>query len=165
MAVSRILLVDDEIAILNGWKRALQSSGYVVKTAQTAKAALELCDEYTFDIVVLDYIMPTMKGLELLTRIRKIRPLIRSILVSGKLDTGFDDSTLTTDLRESVEVDIYLHKPISNQKLRESIDSLLTNDSSSEWKAIASKTLKSKAATIKTAKAASKKLDKLRKKR
>src|SRR5437016_352598 len=142
MAVTRILLVDDELAILNGWKRALHGSSYVVKTAQTAAAALDLCDQYTFDVVVLDYIMPSMKGLELLTRIRKIRPLIRSILVSGKLDTGFDDATLTNDLRESVEVDIYLHKPISNQKLRESIDSLLTNDSSSGWKAIASKTLK-----------------------
>jgi DNA-binding response OmpR family regulator len=162
---ARILLVDDEIYILNAWTKALQSSGYVVKTAQTAKAALELCEEYTFDVVVLDYIMPTMKGLELLTRIRKIQPLIRSVLVSGKLDTGLDDATLATELRESVEADDYLHKPISNQRLRESIQSLLAESSSKEWKSLASKTLKAKAVTIEKAKAATKKLDKIRKKR
>jgi CheY-like chemotaxis protein len=161
----RILLVDDETTILNAWTRALKSSGYVVKTAQTAKAALELCEEYAFDVVVLDYIMPTMKGLELLTRIRKIQPLIRSVLVSGKLDTGYDDATLATELRESVEADNYLHKPVSNQKLRESIQSLLADSSSTEWKSLASKTLKSKAVTIEKAKAATKRLDKIRKKR
>ena len=161
----RILLVDDETAILNAWARALQSSGYIVKTAQTAKAAIELCEEYAFDVVVLDYIMPTMKGLELLTRIRKVQPLIRSILVSGKLDTGYDDATLATELRESVEADNYLHKPVSNQKLRESIQSLLEDSSSTEWKSLASKTLKSKAVTIEKAKAATKKLEKIRRKR
>ncbi|HKO61584.1 MAG TPA: response regulator [Pyrinomonadaceae bacterium] len=161
----RILLVDDETGILNAWTRALQSSGYIVKTAQTAKAAIELCEEYAFDVVVLDYIMPTMKGLELLTRIRKIQPLIRSILVSGKLDTGYDDATLATELRESVEADDYLHKPVSNQKLRESIQSLLADSSSTEWKSLASKTLKSKAVTIEKAKAATKRLDTIRKKR
>jgi CheY-like chemotaxis protein len=161
----RILLVDDEAAILSAWTRALKSSGYVLKTAQTAQAAIQLCEEYTFDVVVLDYIMPTMKGLELLTRIRKIQPLIRSILVSGKLDTGFDDAALATELKESVEADEYLHKPISNQKLREVIQSLLADSPTNDWKNVASKTLKSKAVTIKKAKAASKKLDNIRKKR
>jgi CheY-like chemotaxis protein len=137
----------------------------VVKTAQTAQAAIQLCEEYTFDLVVLDYIMPSMKGLELLTRIRKAQPLIRSILVSGKLDTGFDDTTLATELRESVEADEYLHKPISNQKLRESIQSLLDDSATRDWKSLASKTLNAKAVTIKKAKAATKKLDSIRKKR
>jgi DNA-binding response OmpR family regulator len=161
----RILLVDDETAILSAWTRALKASGYVVKTAQTAQAAIQLCEEYTFDLVVLDYIMPSMKGLELLTRIRKAQPLIRSILVSGKLDTGFDDTTLATELRESVEADEYLHKPISNQKLRESIQSLLDDSATRDWKSLASKTLNAKAVTIKKAKAATKKLDSIRKKR
>ena len=161
----RILLVDDESAILSAWTRALKSSGYVVKTAQTAQAAIQLCEEYTFDLVVLDYIMPSMKGLELLTRIRKAQPLIRSILVSGKLDTGFDNATVANELKVSVEADEYLHKPISNHKLRESIQSLLADSVPREWKGLASKTLKAKAITIKKAKAASKKLDAIRKKR
>jgi YesN/AraC family two-component response regulator len=109
--------------------------------------------------------MPTMKGLELLTRIRKIQPLIRSVLVSGKLDTGFDDATLAAELRESVEADDYLHKPISNQKLRESIQSLVAETTPKEWKTLASNTLKTRAVTIEKARAATKKLERIRKKR
>lgn len=165
MSVTRILIVDDEIAISSAWERALRNAGYFVKTANTAKDALALCEEHSYDVVILDYLMPTMRGLELLTRIRKIQPLVRSILVSGQLNTAKDEQTLTADLKQSVEADLYFHKPVSNQRLKEGVASLLSENAPNDWKAVAEKTLQAKKITIQGAKATAKELDKLRKKR
>ncbi|HEX8634116.1 MAG TPA: response regulator [Pyrinomonadaceae bacterium] len=165
MPVTRILVVDDEAAISNAWQRALRNAGYFVRTANTANSALTLCEEHSFDVVILDYLMPTMRGSELLTRIRRIQPMIRSILVSGQLDTDIDENTLSADLKQKVEADIYFHKPVSNQRLREAIASLSTDDPLKDWKKVADRTLQAKKVTIKGAKATAKDLDKLRKNR
>lgn len=165
MPVTRILIVDDEVTILRAWERALRNAGYSVWTASTAQSALDQCQEHSFDVVILDYLMPTMKGLELLTRIRQIHPLVRSILVSGQIDTAIDEQTLTADLKQSVEADLYYHKPVSNQRLRDAVASLLTESSPISWKEVANKTLQAKKITIKSAKTTAKDLNKLRKKR
>jgi DNA-binding NtrC family response regulator len=165
MSVPRILIVDDETDIVNALGRAMRIAGYEVKTAQTAEEALALCDEYTFDVVVLDYIMPSMKGLELLTRMRKVQPLIRSILVSGKIPTRLDESSLETELKGSIEVDTYLHKPVATQRLKEVIEQLLKKHLLDDWKDVAKSTLEGRRPTIKDAKEATKVVDKLRKRR
>jgi CheY-like chemotaxis protein len=165
MAVVRILVVDDETTTLRGWKRALKYAGYLVWTAETAPRALTLCDEHTFDVVILDQYMPSMKGIELLTRIRKVQPLVRSIIVSGKLDDLLDEKTLAANLKETVEADEYLHKPVSNERLKETVVSLLSDESSTDWKAIAKTSVKARAVTLGAAKATSKRLNAIRKKR
>jgi CheY-like chemotaxis protein len=164
MAVTRLLVVDDETTTLRGWKKALTYAGYMVWTAETAPRALELCDEHTFDVVIVDQYMPSMKGTELLTRIRKIQPLVRSIVVSGKLDDLFDEKKLTTELHENLEADEYLHKPVSNERLIKTV-ALLLSDASSDWKGVAKTAVKARRVTLKAAKAASKKLNAIRKKR
>jgi CheY-like chemotaxis protein len=165
MAVIRILVVDDETTTLKGWKKALAYAGYMVWTAETAPRALKLCDEHTFDVVIVDQYMPSMKGTELLTRIRKIQPLVRSIVVSGKLDDLIDEKQLTADLRQNLEADEYLNKPVSNERLLKTVSSLLSEESSADWKGVAMKAVKSRSVTLKAAKAASKKLNAIRKKR
>src|SRR5437870_13014966 len=109
---SRILVVDDEIDELAGWETVLRKAGYAVITASTANRALELCESTVFDLVILDLIMPKMKGLELLARVRKSSPLIRSILISGKLDSNVRAQDVREYIRGEVETDKYLHKPI-----------------------------------------------------
>src|SRR6185295_11148677 len=121
MAVASILIVEDERTVLRALARAMRLAGYKVEGAETADAAISLCDEHTFDLVILDYLMPSMKGLELLTRIRRVQPLVRSILISGKLDSEFDEDTLAADLRRSVEVDVYLHKPVPPKRLKDEV--------------------------------------------
>jgi DNA-binding response OmpR family regulator len=165
MAVIRILVVDDELTTLKGWKRALGYAGWKVWTAQAAAAAMKFCDEHTFDVVILDQFMPTMKGTELLTRIRKVQPLIRSIIVSGKLDDLFDEKGLGTELKQHIEADAYLHKPVSNDRLRETVNNLLNDESPIDWKGVAKRTVKARNVTIKSAKATSRKLNQIRKKR
>ena len=163
MPDARILIVDDEVAILKALRRGLSMAGHQVEVAPTAGMALELCNEHTFDVVVLDYVMPTMKGIELLMRIRKRQPLIRSILISGQLDESVDERWLTADLKEKVEVDVYLHKPVSNDRLKEEIHELLEVTGPTNWKGIAERTIKARKGKLIQAKAAMKKLDQMKK--
>lgn len=158
----RILIIDDEKQVLESWQRTLKFDGHSVSTARTADQALRECDEHSFDLVVVDFIMPSMNGVELLRRIRKKLPLIRSIVISGKIDKGVSAPDITKSLQESVEADLYLHKPVSNNHLLASIRELLTNPvSEKNWDEIAKKAVAARIATIQSAKEASKNLRKL----
>lgn len=162
----RILIVDDEKAELESWRRALELSDFFVMTAQDAKTALKMCDEHVFDLVLLDFIMPSMTGIELLGQIRKRQPLVRSIIVSGKIDPEVDEDTLTNELRSSIEADVYLHKPVSNNRLKETISQLLEKlQDSKDWEDIASIAVKAHRITAASTKQASKSLKKHKKKK
>lgn len=157
---SRILIIDDEKLVLDGFKTALELEGYKIWTALEAKAALKIVQEIPFDVIVLDFIMPGMDGVELLARIRKHQPLVRSIIISGKIDIKSSEDDLTKLLGEQVEADLYLHKPVSNERLVASVKSLLTNPTGSDWKAVAGQLVQKQGAPINKAKATAKNLKK-----
>jgi DNA-binding response OmpR family regulator len=85
----QVLAVDDDSDVLGPMERCLRLRGFDVFTATSAEAALALCDEHSFDLVILDFIMPGTDGLELLARIRKVCPLARSVVISGQLDRSY----------------------------------------------------------------------------
>ena len=162
----KILIVDDEKLERESWERALRLEGYSVWTAPGAEQALEQCDGHSFDLVILDFLMPGTDGVELLQRIRKRLPLVRSIIVSGKLAEEVGESDVSTMLRETVEASRYLHKPVSNERLKACIEELLTSHPSEKsWQDIAKMAVNAKNAKIRSAKEASKNLRKLLKKK
>lgn len=153
MASGRILVVDDEKEELEGLWRTLKLGGYSVWKARTAKEALELCDEHHFDLMVVDLVMPNMTGIELLGRVRKKLPLIRSIILSGKIVESGSESELANILRERVEADLFLKKPASNDRLSNSVAELLsTANQSNNWRQRAKRAVDVQRATIKYAK-------------
>jgi len=89
---ARILLVDDEPAVLKAWTKALRHAGHHVTSASSPDEALVAADEHIFDVLVVDYVMPAMTAVELLARVRKKQPLVRAIVVSGRIE-----GTLTED--------------------------------------------------------------------
>jgi PAS domain S-box-containing protein len=86
-----ILCVDDEQTMLNSLKTALKrilGEGYLIETIEDAQEALVILDElwqdgYEIPIVISDYIMPNMKGDELLRRIHAILPKTLKIMLTG----------------------------------------------------------------------------------
>jgi two-component system sensor histidine kinase/response regulator len=80
---SGILVVDDERGIREGCRRALVPLGYTVDVADTAAAGLRMLREGSYDLVLLDLMMPGMSGMEALGRFREIDPDIVVIIITG----------------------------------------------------------------------------------
>lgn len=80
---ARILLVDDNHFGLTARKMILEDAGYGVETALSGEDAWELIQKIQFDVVVTDFRMGLMDGVQLIGLIRQSGSLARIILLSG----------------------------------------------------------------------------------
>jgi CheY-like chemotaxis protein len=86
LSTPKVLVVDDEPAVLALVSRALSARGYEVHAASHPRRALELAQAMPcFDLVVSDVIMPEMCGPELVRRIARICPTVAVVMMSGYL--------------------------------------------------------------------------------
>ncbi|MEW6264978.1 MAG: response regulator [Thermodesulfobacteriota bacterium] len=112
----RILVVDDDRGILNALKASLASCGHEVFVADSGRRALEFLlnpqDEPSLmDLVLSDQRMPQMTGLELIKTIRKIRPELACILM-----TGYGNEALRQEII-NLKRCRYLEKPFQTDHL------------------------------------------------
>jgi CheY-like chemotaxis protein len=95
----RILLVDDNSLGLTARRSVLEELGHKVQTSGTPAEALDLCGKQRFDVVVTDYKMPKMDGVEFIARLRKLDPAGAVILISGFTDTlGLTEANTGADI-------------------------------------------------------------------
>jgi CheY-like chemotaxis protein len=93
-----ILLVDDNSNGLKARKSVLEEHGHSVVMACGGEDALERFGREKFDLVVTDYKMPGMDGVELISRLRQLRSALPVILLSGFADTlGLTPETTGAD--------------------------------------------------------------------
>ena len=78
----RILVVDDEEIIRNLLYDVLSNTGYKVKTAKDGQEAISQIEKEPFEIVITDFKMPGMNGIELLQHILKINPDICVLIIT-----------------------------------------------------------------------------------
>jgi len=88
----KVLLVDDEEAFVEPLSQRLWMRGFDVETALSGEAALDRIEETDVDVVVLDVLMQGKDGIETLKEIKKRRPLLQVIMLTGhaKLETAID---------------------------------------------------------------------------
>jgi EAL domain-containing protein (putative c-di-GMP-specific phosphodiesterase class I)/CheY-like chemotaxis protein len=80
---SRILLVDDDDAVLKGMRRVLEKAGHQVVTCSSGDDALELLANQTFDAMISDIQMPGTTGLKLLRSVREYDLDLPVVLMTG----------------------------------------------------------------------------------
>lgn len=116
-----ILLVEDEEAVRAFGSRALRSRGYTVHEASTGTEALAVMEETggKIDLVVSDVVMPEMDGPSLLRELRRKRPELKIIFVSGYAEDAF-----AKNLPEG-EAFHFLPKPFSLKQLATAVKDVL----------------------------------------
>lgn len=82
----RVLLIDDNKHGLCARKTVLEDAGYAVTACLTPEDALKKFSPARFELIVTDFRMPGMNGVELITRIRTLQPGIPIVLISGMVD-------------------------------------------------------------------------------
>jgi CheY-like chemotaxis protein len=96
---ARILIVDDNSMGLMARRTVLEELGHRVFTSSAPHEALEICGKQQFDIVITDYKMPKMNGVELIGRLRKLDSNAFMILISGFTDTlGLNEANTGADV-------------------------------------------------------------------
>lgn len=117
MGKKRILIVDDEETVLTILKSSLHALGsdYQVTTATNGKDALEQIRKGTFDLIVTDYLMPEMDGLELTAAARAIQPDTRVVMI-----TAYGSTQIEVEAHR-LRVYRYLNKPLDITAFRQVI--------------------------------------------
>lgn len=83
-AILKILLVDDEMLVRSGTAMMLEELGHHVTEANSGKIALQILgDGPGFDVIITDFRMPDMDGMELILAARKLHPELKAVLMTG----------------------------------------------------------------------------------
>lgn len=96
---ARILIVDDNSFGLSARKSVLQELGHEVVTSNSPQEALVLCSASSFQVIVTDYRMPGMNGVEFIRQLREQGTKVPVVLVSGFTDTlGLNEQNTGADV-------------------------------------------------------------------
>ena len=125
MADKKILVVDDEVHIVQVVAIKLRNNGFEVITAENGAEGLELAIQERPDLIVSDYQMPVMSGLEMIENLRA-KPETRDIPVVMLTARGF---AIEDEKMQQLRVTACLSKPFSPRELLQSIESVLHQNS------------------------------------
>jgi CheY-like chemotaxis protein len=98
MGTKDILLVDDCVDQLHLLSLILESQGFDVTAASNGFKALELLENNEYRVMITDFNMPNMNGIELAARVRQQHPGSRVVLVTADAFSGIIDRAVSTGI-------------------------------------------------------------------
>ena len=120
--MARILVVDDEPSMRDLVALVLELDKHDVVTARDGNTALEEIEKTEFDLVITDLVMPDREGIETIINLRKSRPGLKVIAMSGG---GFGSAGDYLEIAASVGAARTLAKPFSNDQLLKTVREVL----------------------------------------
>jgi two-component system response regulator HydG len=125
--LEKILIIDDDVDICALLKRFLERNGYEVSTSFKGQEGLQQFSTADFDVVLTDYRLPDMDGIDVLKSIKKIKPNIPVIVITGYSDVGQAVKVIRLGAFE------YVTKPIFPEEILMLVkDALKQKENSSE---------------------------------
>lgn len=115
----KILIIEDEPSLRELIQRSLEKERYVVEAAANFQSGLRKIEDYDYDCVLLDIMLPDGNGLNLLEQLKKMRKRENVIIISAK--DSLDDKVLGLELG----ADDYLPKPFHLAELNARIKSVI----------------------------------------
>lgn len=120
--MANILLVEDEDQLRAMLREVLESAGHAVREAKNGKIASDIFALHPTDLVITDLIMPEKEGLELILELRRSRPDIKVIAMSGG---GRTSAQSYLEIAKKFGAACLLEKPFSNDGIIGIVDTLL----------------------------------------
>ena len=111
MSNGLLLWVDDEIELLKAHILFLEKKGYDVLTVSNGTDAIDQCRQKTFDLILLDEMMPGISGLETLQRIKDISPATPVVMVTKSEEENIMDQAIGSKIAD------YLIKPVNPNQI------------------------------------------------
>jgi len=115
----RILVVDDEVTVCKSIRQALLREDYEIDMAYSGEEALAKEAEQSYDVMIIDLMMPGMSGMDLLKMVKSRSPKVRLIMV-----TGYPTVRNTLQAMQLGAVD-FLPKPFLPSTLRNLVATVL----------------------------------------
>ena len=106
-----LLWADDEMELLRAHLLFLEKKGYEVVTVTNGTDAIEECKKRTFDLVLLDEMMPGLSGLETLQRIKEITPQVPVVMVTKSEEEDIMNQAIGQQIAD------YLIKPVNPNQI------------------------------------------------
>lgn len=106
-----LLWADDEMELLRPHLLFLEKKGYEVVTVTNGTDAIEECRQRTFDLVLLDEMMPGLTGLETLQRIKDIQPTVPVVMVTKSEEEDIMNQAVGQNIAD------YLIKPVNPNQI------------------------------------------------
>ncbi len=119
--MANILLIDDDDLLRGVLAKALGHAGHVVIQAADGQQGTEIARAANVDLVITDLIMPVQEGVETIVKLRRERPQIPIIAISG----GMTNSKLYLDIAARIGARRILAKPFTPQELLATISEVL----------------------------------------
>ena len=118
--MQNILLVDDDRNILTYLMLALEDEGRQLESYNNPVEALEQLRSKQYQLIISDYVMPEMNGVQLLSQARQLQPDCVRILLSGNSSADMLNGAIN-------DADIYkfIEKPIELEQLRQMVEQVL----------------------------------------
>lgn len=111
-----LLCIDDEESILKSLERSLRKEPYELLTTTNPTTALELIQKYSIQVIISDYRMEKITGIDFFKKVKETTPHTIRIILSG-----YADEKLINDALSQGDVHAYLLKPFDSQKLKTEI--------------------------------------------
>jgi len=122
----RVLLIDDDVALLGLMAHAFAAKGYTVLTAENGRKGLRALDDYAADLVVTDIVMPEMEGIGAILQIRRRPKPPKIVAISGAGPGGRRDYL---SWAKHLGADEVLAKPFRMSQILALADQLIGNKS------------------------------------
>ncbi len=123
MATSKIMVIDDEKIVGDMAKLSLEQDGYSVETFLNAEPALKRLQEEQFDVVVTDYKMKGIDGMEVLKTVKERYPKTQVIMITAFANLDAAIEALRQDVHD------FFPKPVKIKELKASIKRALEKQS------------------------------------
>ncbi|MGD9567269.1 MAG: LytR/AlgR family response regulator transcription factor [Sedimentibacter sp.] len=127
---TNILIIDDDQNIINALKRILNKNEYIIYSANKSERAIDIIKNHDIDILLCDYNMPDMSGIEILKYAKDILPNAIRILITGNFDLNITISAIN-----EVGIYYYISKPWKNEEVISIIEKAVNEKRIQEKKA------------------------------